>query len=35
MLTQLDKGRYAETDVYVTHQDIEADKDSVFMVIFH
>lgn len=32
LLIQLDKGRYAETDVYITHQDIEADKESVFMV---
>jgi len=30
-LTNLEKGRYAETDIYVTHEEIEAEKDSVLM----
>ena len=34
MLVNLDKGRYAETDVYVAHEPIQADKESVLMVIF-
>jgi hypothetical protein len=34
LLTNLDKGRYAETDVYVAHEPIDAaDKESVLMVI--
>jgi hypothetical protein len=31
LLTNLEKGRYAETDIYVTHEEIEAEKDSVLM----
>jgi hypothetical protein len=32
LLTNLEKGRYAETDFYVTHEDIGADRGSVLMV---
>ncbi len=32
ILKELEKGRYADTDVYVTHSDIDADRSSVFLV---
>jgi hypothetical protein len=32
LLTNLEKGRYAETDVYVAHEDINAEKSSVLLV---
>ena len=32
ILKELEKGRYADSDVYVTHSDIEADRNSVFLV---
>ncbi len=32
ILKEVEKGRYADSDVYVTHADIEADTKSIFMV---
>ena len=31
LLNSLQKGRYAETDLYITHEEISADKNSVLM----
>lgn len=35
LLNNIEKGRFAESDVYVTHEEIEAERDSVLMVIVY